>query len=150
MLDRARVKGAQTGYKSHFLAADALSLPFADASFDLVTAAFGFRNLANYEGGLSEMSRVIRPGGQIGILEFTDPAKGVAGDAFRIYFRHILPRIGGVISGSHEAYSYLPASVAKFPSPTELSSWMEKLGFSDVGYELWNFGSVALHRGTKR
>jgi demethylmenaquinone methyltransferase/2-methoxy-6-polyprenyl-1,4-benzoquinol methylase len=150
MLDRARGKAAASARRATFLASDALSLPFAEASFDLVTAAFGFRNLANYDRGLREIFRVLRPGGQVGILEFSDPGEGLAAGAFRFYFRNILPRIGGAISGNPEAYSYLPGSVAKFPSPAELSNWMEKVGFSDVRYELWNFGVVALHRGTKR
>ncbi|MFZ0909879.1 MAG: bifunctional demethylmenaquinone methyltransferase/2-methoxy-6-polyprenyl-1,4-benzoquinol methylase UbiE [Candidatus Acidiferrales bacterium] len=149
MLTRAREKGAGSRRRASFLAADALSLPFASESFDLVTAAFGFRNLANYEHGLSEIMRVLRKGGRIGILEFSDPQSGFGAGAFRFYFRYILPRVGGAISGNAEAYSYLPGSVAKFPSPAELSKWMERAGFADVHYELWNFGSVALHSGRK-
>ncbi len=132
-----------------FLAGDALSLPFADASFDLVTAGFGFRNLANYERGLREIARVLKPGGEVGILEFSDPRDGIGAAAFRFYFRHILPRIGGAISGDSMAYSYLPSSVSKFPPPEELAVWMERAGFADVAFKLWNFGSVALHTGSK-
>jgi demethylmenaquinone methyltransferase/2-methoxy-6-polyprenyl-1,4-benzoquinol methylase len=149
MLTRAREKAAASHHRASFLSADALSLPFAPESFDLVTAAFGFRNLANYEQGLTEIMRVLRKEGRIGILEFSDPQHGFWAAAFRFYFRHILPRVGGAISGSAEAYSYLPGSVAKFPSPPELSKWMENAGFVDVRYELWNFGSVALHSGRK-
>jgi demethylmenaquinone methyltransferase/2-methoxy-6-polyprenyl-1,4-benzoquinol methylase len=149
MLTRAREKAAASHRHASFLAADALTLPFASDSFDLVTAAFGFRNLANYEQGLTEIMRVLRKQGRIGILEFSDPRHGLGAAAFRFYFRHILPRIGGAISGSPEAYAYLPGSVAKFPSPPELSEWMERVGFADVRYELWNFGSVALHSGRK-
>ena len=149
MLTRAREKSAASLRRSSFLAADALSLPFASESFDLVTAAFGFRNLANYEQGLTEIMRLLRKQGRIGILEFSDPRHGFGAAAFRFYFRHILPRVGGAISGSPETYSYLPGSVAKFPSPPELSKWMERVGFADVRYELWNFGSVALHTGRK-
>jgi len=149
MLTRAREKAAASHRRASFLAADALSLPFASESFDLVTAAFGFRNLANYEQGLTEIMRVLRKQGRIGILEFSDPRHGLGAAAFRFYFRHILPRVGGAISGSPEAYSYLPGSVTKFPSPPELSKWMERVGFADVRYELWNFGSVALHAGRK-
>jgi demethylmenaquinone methyltransferase/2-methoxy-6-polyprenyl-1,4-benzoquinol methylase len=149
MLTRAREKSAASRRRSSFLAADALSLPFASESFDLVTAAFGFRNLANYEQGLTEIMRLLRKQGRIGILEFSDPRHGFGAAAFRFYFRHILPRVGGAISGSPETYSYLPGSVAKFPSPPELSKWMERVGFADVRYELWNFGSVALHTGRK-
>ncbi len=116
MLDRAREKAAKGSKSAAFAAADALSLPFADASFDLVTTAFGFRNLANYEHGLREIARVLKPGGEVGILEFTEPGTGPMAGIFRFYFRHILPRIGGAISGNSEAYAYLPGSVAKFPA----------------------------------
>jgi demethylmenaquinone methyltransferase/2-methoxy-6-polyprenyl-1,4-benzoquinol methylase len=149
MLTRAREKAASSRRRALFLASDALSLPFAPESFDLVTAAFGFRNLANYEQGLTEIMRVLRKEGRIGILEFSDPQHGFGPAAFRFYFRHILPRVGGAISGSREAYAYLPGSVAKFPSPPQLSRWMEGVGFADVRYELWNFGSVALHTAEK-
>ncbi|HEY4741426.1 MAG TPA: bifunctional demethylmenaquinone methyltransferase/2-methoxy-6-polyprenyl-1,4-benzoquinol methylase UbiE [Candidatus Acidoferrales bacterium] len=149
MLTRAREKAATSQRRASFLAADALSLPFASESFDLITAAFGFRNLANYEHGLTEIMRILRKKGRIGILEFSDPRHGLGAAAFRFYFRRILPQIGGAISGSPEAYSYLPGSVAKFPSPPELSKWMEQVGFVDVRYELWNFGSVALHSAQK-
>jgi demethylmenaquinone methyltransferase/2-methoxy-6-polyprenyl-1,4-benzoquinol methylase len=149
MLTRAREKATSSRRRASFLAADALSLPFAPESFDLVTAAFGFRNLANYGQGLTEIMRVLRKEGRVGILEFSDPRHGFGAAAFRFYFRHILPRVGGAISGSPEAYAYLPGSVAKFPSPSELSKWMERVGFADVRYELWNFGSVALHSAQK-
>src|SRR5262249_51396741 len=120
MLVRAREKaGAGSPVQSNgqavspipFLEADALRLPFADSSFDLVTAAFGFRNLANYESGLREIYRVLKPGGALGILEFTEPPDGVLGNLYRWYFRSVLPQIGGVISGKREAYTYLPKSV---------------------------------------
>jgi demethylmenaquinone methyltransferase / 2-methoxy-6-polyprenyl-1,4-benzoquinol methylase len=150
MLQRAREKVADGKCRAAFLAADALNLPFVDASFDLVTSAFGFRNLANYETGLREIARVLKPGGEVGILEFSEPESGAMAGVFRIYFRHILPRIGGAISGSSDAYSYLPASVAKFPSPSELASIMEDAGFEDATFTAWNFGSVVLHRGKRR
>lgn len=145
MLERASEKARQGGQAAAFAAADALRLPFADASFDLVTTAFGFRNLANYEQGLREIARVLKRGGEVGILEFTEPGSGPLAGVFRLYFRKILPRIGGAISGSSEAYAYLPNSVAKFPSPAELAALMERSGFSDVRITSWNFGSVVLH-----
>lgn len=129
-----------------FVESDALRLPFADASFDLVTTAFGFRNLANYERGLREMRRVLAPGGEVSILEFSE-ARGVFGPAYRFYLRRIVPRLGGAVSGSPAAYSYLPASVAQFPGPGELAAMMESAGFRSVRFERWTFGSVALHRG---
>jgi demethylmenaquinone methyltransferase/2-methoxy-6-polyprenyl-1,4-benzoquinol methylase len=116
-----------------------------EASFDLVTTAFGFRNLVNYENGVREIARVLKPGGEVGILEFSEPRTGPMAAVFRFYFRHILPRIGGAISGNGEAYAYLPGSVAKFPSPPELAALMEKIGFRDVRIASWNFGSVILH-----
>src|ERR1700734_3445267 len=145
MLDRARRKGAAHARSTVFATADALHLPFADASFDLITSAFGFRNLVNYENGLREIARVLKPGGQVGILEFSEPGAGPMAGLFRFYFRQILPRIGAAISGSSEAYSYLPGSVAKFPSPRELSALMHKIGFTHVDVQSWNVRSVVLH-----
>lgn len=145
MVERAKEKARTAGHKAVFAAGDALRLPFADASADLVTTAFGFRNLGNYEHGLREIARVLRPGGEVGILEFTEPGAGPRAALFRFYFRHVLPRVGGAISGNREAYRYLPGSVARFPSPAELSTLMKRCGFSDVRVATWNFGSVALH-----
>lgn len=133
-----------------FLAeADALALPFRDGTFDLVTAAFGFRNLANYESGLLEIRRVLRPGGEAGIVEFAEPRGAVFGLLFQFYFRSILPRLGRMISGDGSAYSYLPNSVARFPSPEELAKLMQQAGFSDVKFERWTGGTVTLHRGRR-
>ena len=145
MLVRAREKAAAGHRAVVFSAADALHLPFPDASFDLITTAFGFRNLANYEEGLREFARVLKPGGEVGILEFTDPVSGPLAGLFRFYFKNVLPRIGAAISGNAEAYKYLPGSVSKFPSPPELSALIEKCGFRDVRIASWNFGSVILH-----
>jgi demethylmenaquinone methyltransferase/2-methoxy-6-polyprenyl-1,4-benzoquinol methylase len=145
MLVRAREKAGHANSSPAFVAADALRLPFSDASFDLVTTAFGFRNLANYADGLREFARVLKRGGELGILEFTEPGAGPLAGIFRFYFRHVLPRIGAVISGNSEAYAYLPNSVRKFPPPLELASLMEECGFADVRIASWNFGSVILH-----
>jgi demethylmenaquinone methyltransferase/2-methoxy-6-polyprenyl-1,4-benzoquinol methylase len=149
MLTLARAKAGRGNRHSRFLASDALALPFADASFDLVTAAFGFRNLANYERGLREIARILRPGGELGILEFAEPQGSLFGPAYRFYFERILPRIGGAISGSAAAYKYLPGSVAKFPNPQELGMLIERAGFRNVSFETWMGGIVALHRGQK-
>jgi len=149
MLSRAREKAARGERAAVFAAADSMQLPFANASFDLVTTAFGFRNLANYDQGLREFARVLKPGGRVGILEFSEPEHGVMAGLFRFYFKRVLPRVGGAISGNPEAYAYLPGSVAKFPSPTELAARMESAGFADVGFESWNFGSVLLHFGRR-
>ncbi len=150
MLERACEKGRKGRHKAVFVAADALNLPFEDACFDLVTTAFGFRNLSNYEKGLREIARILKRGGEAGILEFSEPSNGLMGGLFRFYFRHVLPRIGRIISGNNEAYSYLPRSVMKFPSRAELSSLMESAGFTDVRTASWNFGSVVLHSARRR
>ena len=132
-----------------FFEADALRLPFADTSFNLVTTAFGFRNLANYESGLREIHRTLKPGGTIAILEFTEPPAGMVGNFYRFYFRNILPRIGGLISGDSSAYTYLPRSVSRFFRPTELESLMATVGYVSPKFETWTFGTVALHIATK-
>jgi demethylmenaquinone methyltransferase/2-methoxy-6-polyprenyl-1,4-benzoquinol methylase len=153
MLVRAREKSTAPAQTSNpnaqlpmpFFEADALRLPFADASFDLVTTAFGFRNLANYESGLREIQRVLKPGGAIAILEFTEPPDGRLGDLYRWYFCKVLPKIGGLISGDQAAYKYLPKSVARFFRPPELGALMSAVGFHSVDYRVWTFGTVAFH-----
>jgi demethylmenaquinone methyltransferase/2-methoxy-6-polyprenyl-1,4-benzoquinol methylase len=131
------------------LEADALQLPFPDSSFDLITVAFGFRNLADYDGGLREMFRLLRPGGRIGILEFSE-VTGLLGPLYRFYFSRILPRLGSLISHHSGAYLYLPASVAQFLAPDELADRMRTVGFSDVHYRRFTFGIACLHVGTRR
>ena len=132
-----------------FVESDALRLPFADGSFDLVTAAFGFRNLANYESGLLEIRRVLKTGGTMAILEFTEPKPGWFGDLYRWYFRSVLPRLGGLISGDRVAYSYLPKSVARFFRPEEFVELISRCGFGEVEARVWTGGTVALHTGRK-
>jgi demethylmenaquinone methyltransferase/2-methoxy-6-polyprenyl-1,4-benzoquinol methylase len=157
MLVRAKQKSAalgeglsgNTAIVLPFFEADAMSLPFAEASFDLVATAFGFRNLSNYEGGLREIQRVLKPGGTIAILEFTEPPDGLLGDLYRWYFCKVLPKIGGVISGDSAAYSYLPKSVARFFRPPELASLMTTVGYQSVDYRVWTLGTVALHTGLR-
>jgi demethylmenaquinone methyltransferase / 2-methoxy-6-polyprenyl-1,4-benzoquinol methylase len=149
MLLRARAKAAAAGASVKFVEADALNLSFADASFDLVTCAFGFRNLANYERGLHEILRVLKPGGAAGILEFAEPSGKVFGEFYRLYFRHILPRLGGLISGNSSAYTYLPNSVSKFPPPEELKSQFERAGYVEAGFERWTGGIITLHVGRR-
>jgi len=129
--------------------ADALRLPFADTSFDLVTTAFGFRNLANYESGLREIHRVLKPGGTVAILEFTEPPNTLSGKLYRVYFREILSRIGGLISGNYAAYTYLPKSVSRFFLPPELAALMSQVGYTNVAFRTWTFGTVALHTATR-
>ena len=149
MLVRARAKSAASAAKIEFVEADALSLPFGDAGFDLVSCAFGFRNLANYERGLQEILHVLKPGGAVAILEFAEPRGKIFGALYRFYFRHVLPRLGGLISGNAQAYSYLPSSVRKFPDPRELEIKFAQAGFVGVQYERWTGGIVTLHTGRK-
>jgi len=127
--------------------ADALELPLVDAALDLITVAFGFRNLANYDAGLREMRRVLRPGGVAAILEFSQPPNPLFGALYGFYSRRLLPAIGGAISGARDAYTYLPESVVKFPAPEELAEMMRAAGFPHVEFERLTGGIVALHLG---
>jgi demethylmenaquinone methyltransferase/2-methoxy-6-polyprenyl-1,4-benzoquinol methylase len=145
MLVRAREKAAQRSSGARFLAVDALGLPFAAGTFDLIAVAFGFRNLANYGAGIEEFRRVLRPGGMLAILEFSEPPGPLFGRLYRFYFERILPAIGGRISGSRRAYGYLPASVARFPSPEDLAEQLRAANFTNVRFERWMGGIVALH-----
>lgn len=131
-----------------WIEADALQLPFPDQSFDLITSAFGFRNLADYDAGLREILRVLRPGGECGILEFSEP-QGLMGKIYDVYFKSILPRVGRLISGDSGAYSYLPASVERFPQPPEILSRMKSAGFSDSSWTPYTFGIAGLFRGKR-
>jgi len=147
MLVAARGKIAQRGGPAWLFEADALELPLRTGSLDLITVAFGFRNLANYEKGLLEMHRVLRPGGMAAILEFSQPPNPLFRSLYGFYSRRILPLVGGMLSGSRDAYAYLPESVRKFPSPSELTGRMRQAGFAGVTFELLSGGIVALHLG---
>ena len=147
MLEGARSKLARLGLRSLLVEADALALPLPDASVDLITIAFGFRNLANYRAGLVEMRRVLRPGGALAILEFTQPPNKAFAAIYNWYSRKVLPIIGGAISGAPEAYQYLPESVRKFPEAEELAALMRESGYTRVEWEYLTFGIVALHVG---
>jgi len=129
--------------------ADALHLPLKDGSLDLVVTAFGFRNLANYEAGLREFRRVLKPGGQLGILEFSEPG-GLVGKAYAVYFRRILPAIGRLICGPAAAgearpYSYLPSSVGSFPPPAKMLALMQSTGYEDCAWQPYTFGIAGLY-----
>ncbi len=147
MLVRAREKSG--GRKIRWIEADALQLPFGSGEFDLVTAAFGFRNLANYNRGLAEIYRVLAPGGEVGILDFGEP-KGLIGRIYRFYFHRVLPAVGTVISGVSGPYKYLPASVRRFPPPDEMLQRMRDAGFGDVAWAPYTFGIAGLYRGKKK
>ena len=149
MLIAARQKIARSGVPSEVFESDALSLPFRDGSLDLVTAAFGFRNLANYERGISELLRVLKPGGTAAILEFSTPPNRIFRAAYSVYSTRVLPMIGGLISGSRDAYTYLPESVRKFPGADELAGQMRTAGFRTVRFRRMTGGIAALHLGLK-
>lgn len=139
----------KAGDRIRLLEADALCLPFAGESFDLVISAFGFRNLANYDTGLHEIFRVLRPDGEVGILDFGEP-RGILGKIYRVYFRRVLPVIGTAISGVRGPYSYLPASVGRFPDPEAMLERMRAAGFHEASWTPYTFGIAGLYRGAKR
>ncbi len=147
MLQRATAK-SNDGRSPGWIEADALNLPFPDAHFDLVTSAFGFRNLADYDAGLREIVRVLRPGGECGILDFGEP-QGMLGSLYRLYFKQVLPRIGTIISGVRGPYAYLPASVERFPAPEEMLNRMKAGGFAEASWTPYTFGIAGLYRGWK-
>jgi demethylmenaquinone methyltransferase / 2-methoxy-6-polyprenyl-1,4-benzoquinol methylase len=147
MLTGAKAKLQRGRLRSALLESDALALPFPDSSLDLITIAFGYRNLANYRVGLIEMRRVLRPGGALAILEFTQPPNHAFASVYNWYSRHILPIVGGLISGAPEAYRYLPESVRKFPDAPGLARMMKEAGFAQVDWEYLTFGIAALHVG---
>jgi demethylmenaquinone methyltransferase/2-methoxy-6-polyprenyl-1,4-benzoquinol methylase len=128
--------------------ADALHVPLPDGSINLITTAFGFRNLANYEAGLREMHRLLRQGGQVGILDFNEPG-GLFGKIYNLYFHHVLPRVGRVLSGSPGSYAYLPQSVHRFPKPLEMLAMMRSCGFVQPTWTPYTFGIAGLYRAVK-
>jgi demethylmenaquinone methyltransferase/2-methoxy-6-polyprenyl-1,4-benzoquinol methylase len=146
MLQRASMKGQ--GTELRWIEADALTLPVANQTFDLVTSAFGFRNLADYDAGIREILRVLKPGGQCGILDFGEP-KGLVGTIYRLYFRHVLPAVGTLISGVRGPYAYLPSSVERFPEPGQMLERMRRAGFSEASWTPYTFGIAGLYRGKK-
>jgi len=151
MLERARTKSLASRESSiapGWIEADALNLPFPDAHFDLVTSAFGFRNLADYDAGLREIIRVLRSGGECGILDFGEP-DGIIGRMYRLYFKRVLPALGTMISGVRGPYEYLPASVERFPAPQEMLDRMRRAGFVKSRWEPYTFGIAGLYRGKK-
>jgi demethylmenaquinone methyltransferase/2-methoxy-6-polyprenyl-1,4-benzoquinol methylase len=145
MLERAARKEPRIA----FVEGDALQLPFEDAVFDAVTIAFGLRNLSNVEQGLSELRRVLQPKGRVAILEFSKPVVPGFRSLAAVYCTRLLPRIGGIISGSRSAYEYLPDSVSRFPDQETLSAMMTAAGFADVEFENFTGGIAALHTGRR-
>jgi demethylmenaquinone methyltransferase/2-methoxy-6-polyprenyl-1,4-benzoquinol methylase len=128
--------------------ADALHLPLRDQSLDLIVTAFGFRNLANYDAGLREFHRVLKPGGQLGILDFAEPG-GLVGKAYAVYFRRVLPAIGRLVCGKDAPYRYLPTSVGNFPPPPEMLKMMAAAGYADCRWQPYTFGIAGLYTATR-
>jgi demethylmenaquinone methyltransferase / 2-methoxy-6-polyprenyl-1,4-benzoquinol methylase len=149
MLLKARQKARMKGYEAELFEADALKLPISDNSLDGVSIAFGFRNLANYTAGLSELHRVLKPGGLLAILEFSHPTEPLMRAAYGFYSRAVLPLVGGIVSGSREAYSYLPKSIEAFPKVEELKHMLDMAGYASTRYQLLSKGIAALHTAEK-
>jgi demethylmenaquinone methyltransferase/2-methoxy-6-polyprenyl-1,4-benzoquinol methylase len=142
MLSRGAQKFAARGAVA--LEADALHLPLRPASLDLIVTAFGFRNLANYEAGLREFHRVLKPGGQLGILEFSQPG-GLMGRAYAVYFHRVLPSVGRLICGKDGPYNYLPTSVGSFPPPPAMLEMMRAAGYTEPAWQPYTFGIAGLY-----
>lgn len=149
MLAIAKDKTSVASLPIPYLESDAMRMPFADSAFDAVTIAFGLRNLSNFREGLAELNRVLRPGGKLVVLEFSSPIVPGFRAIFDFYFTQVLPRIGGVVSGSRGAYEYLPDSVSKFPDQKRLVEMMKEVGFESVEYTNLTGGIAAIHTGTK-
>jgi demethylmenaquinone methyltransferase/2-methoxy-6-polyprenyl-1,4-benzoquinol methylase len=143
------IAAGKIGRNIPLIESDALRLPFRDESFDAVTIGFGLRNLANVQAGLAELARVLRRGGWLAVLEFSRPPNGAVRAVFGTYFTRILPLLGGIVSGSRSAYTYLPDSVKRFPDQQELLIMMEQAGFDEVSFENLTGGIAALHLGRK-
>ena len=147
MLVTARAKAAQKGFNAPLFEADALQMPVRDHTFDAISIAFGFRNLANYQAGLQELHRVLKPGGMLAILEFSQPPGLIVKTAYGFYSNILLPAVGSLISGTPGAYTYLPESIRKFPSAADLRCMMNSAGFVNTSFELLTGGIAALHTG---
>jgi demethylmenaquinone methyltransferase/2-methoxy-6-polyprenyl-1,4-benzoquinol methylase len=149
MLTAARKKAARNRVPAQLVECDALELPLAGDSADAISIAFGFRNLANYEAGLREFYRVLKPDGIVAILEFSHPRKRLVKNAYAVYSNFLLPVVGALISGAPQAYRYLPDSVRRFPRAEELSAMMKAAGFENTSFELLTGGIAALQTGCK-
>jgi demethylmenaquinone methyltransferase / 2-methoxy-6-polyprenyl-1,4-benzoquinol methylase len=150
MLAFAAEKNPKNNLNIPYLEGDGMNLAFADETFDAVTVAFGLRNFSNWQDGLKEMSRVLKKGGTLVILEFSTPIIPGFKQAFNFYFSNVLPRIGGAVSGSRGAYEYLPNSVSKFPDQKNLAKMMEEVGFETVEYKNLTGGIAAIHSGIRK
>ncbi len=150
MLTAAAHKARRRGFHALLLEADAMRMPLADKTFDAVAISFGFRNLVNYGAGLAELHRVLKPGGRLAILEFSHPKNPLMRLTYGIYSKILLPVIGTLISGSRDAYTYLPDSIRRFPKGEQLRGMMERAGFEKTEVHLLTGGVAALHIGSRR
>jgi demethylmenaquinone methyltransferase / 2-methoxy-6-polyprenyl-1,4-benzoquinol methylase len=154
MLERARAKASRSALAPRFEWADALALPYEDAAFDAATVGFGARNFSDLSRGLAEMTRVVRPGGRVVVLEITTPSKPPLSLFYRFWFDALVPLLGrmagslGGAAGAGDAYAYLPSSVRRFPGPAELADEMARAGLTDISYVITAGGIIAIHAGT--
>ena len=149
MLKIAKEKTFKENKTIPYIEGDGMNLSFSDDTFDAVTIAWGLRNFSNWKDGLKELHRVLKPGGKLAVLEFSTPVLPGFRQLFNFYFSHILPRIGGAVSGSRGAYEYLPDSVSRFPDQKNLAEMMREIGFKTVEYKNLTGGIVAIHTGEK-
>jgi demethylmenaquinone methyltransferase / 2-methoxy-6-polyprenyl-1,4-benzoquinol methylase len=149
MIEEARRKAKKHREGVSFVVGDGMNLPFEDGSFDAVTISFGLRNMPDYAASVREMARVLKPGGRLVCLEMTPFRRPFLGPLFKVYFEHVVPVIGWLVSRDYKAYKYLPDSVRAFPAADTLADIFHDAGLEDVTYQLLGFGTVAMHRGTK-
>lgn len=150
MLSVAVEKNVKNKLSIPYLEGDGMNLAFADETFDAVTIAFGLRNFSNWEAGLKELHRILKKGGKVAILEFSSPIVPGFKQLFNLYFTQILPRIGGLVSGSRGAYDYLPDSVSRFPDQKNLAKMMMQVGYEKVEYLNLTGGIAAIHTGIRK
>jgi len=149
MLEVGREKVSRAQIELPLLQGDGLALDYPDNSFSALTIAYGLRNFADVQAGLKEFFRVLEPGGRLVVLEFPPPPTNILGQLIRFYYFRILPKLGGLLSGDPDAYSYLPASVVEFPNPEQLAQDMRAVGFFKVDFKVQSFGISALHVADK-
>ena len=151
MMSMVMSKAAREGVQDRIelMVADGCNLPFQDSSFDCVTCAFGIRNFEDKEAGLSEFLRVLKPGGKVVILELSVPSSRILRAVYNLYFMHVLPWIGGLISGNKAAYRYLPSSVQKFPAPEAFCSMLSDTGFKSVCHRALSLGLCRIYTGER-
>lgn len=149
-IGREKVKAAGLEGCMELATGDCEALPYADSTFDRVTAAFGVRNFEHLDMGLKEMHRVLRPSGKAVILELSTPSGKIPAALYKLYFLNILPAIGGLVSGNRKAYRYLPESVLKFPRPAEFMKTMEECGFSEIRHRSFTMGICRMYTGIRK